>query len=543
MEELNEGQRRICENRSTHILVIAGPGTGKTYSIAQKVVQILKEGEDPSSIICITFTNRAAMELRERVKSLISKDLQDLFVGTIHKLGLTFLKEHTKKDIKVIDRETQEEILKGIVGDERRAKHELKKIERIKGKLFFEGKDEIYEKYEAELRKNELYDYEDLILKPCEILESMSPRKRIRYIIVDEFQDLNRAQYEFVSKIAELSRSLICAVGDADQSIYGFRGSDVRIFLDFEKDYPQCQVVRLNENYRSTKTIIEASTSLIKKNLKRFENEIIAKRNGGPPVKIVRVPYPFMAGDFIVKEIEKRIGGLSHLSTSKGDSLKGERRLSFSDFAVIFRTNEDVNLVKKSFEMSGIPYQIIGGRLEGQTDPLRRLMEKIASSLSESNEEGLKGLSLRQFLDVCPFKEANESIIELVEGFFPFTPIGELLSELNLITPLDDYNPSFDSVTLTTMHRAKGLEFSCVFILGLEEGNIPFSRSKDYDIEEERRLLYVGMTRAKDELFLIRSKRGVPSHFLKEIPPELTETIDIGLKKKPKTLSLFDLCK
>jgi superfamily I DNA/RNA helicase len=250
-----------------------------------------------------------------------------------------------------------------------------------------------------------------------------------------------------------------------------------------------------------------------------------------------------MAGDFIVKEIEKRIGGLSHLSTSKGDSLKGERRLSFSDFAVIFRTNEDVNLVKKSFEMSGIPYQIIGGRLEGQRDPLRRLMEKIASSLSESNEGGLKGLSLRQFLDICPFKEENESIIELVEGLFPFTPIGELLSELNLITPLDDYNPSFDSVTLTTMHRAKGLEFSCVFILGLEEGNIPFSRSKDYDIEEERRLLYVGMTRAKDELFLIRSKRGVPSHFLKEIPPELTETIDIGLKKKPKTLSLFDLCK
>ncbi|MCX7857348.1 MAG: ATP-dependent helicase [Deltaproteobacteria bacterium] len=541
MEELNEGQKSVCNSTSKHVLVIAGPGTGKTYSIAKRIESLVKQGVEPSSIISITFTNRAALELKERIKSSIGESYKEIFIGTIHKLGLRIIKDFTGREIDVIDREGQLSLLKEILKDERKAKFELKRIQKKKNQMLFQETDHIYEEYQKRLKERELYDYEDLILRPPEILWKIHWKTKIKHIIVDEFQDLNPAQYVFISELAKIHSSSICAVGDADQSIYGFRGSDVRIFLFFEKDHPDCDILRLTENYRSTRAIIEASTSLIKNNKNRLENPLVARRDGGPLIKVITVSHPWAAGDFIVEEIENKMGGLSSLSALRTDSKNAKKDLSFSDFAVIYRTHEDAAFLKGSFESSGIPYQIIGGRFSKEGAVLREFLSEIKMLLLKSGYREENPVHARQFLHKYPFiKEKYPALSELIQEIYYDIPIHEALPDLYLLTPSDDYNPKSDTVTLTTIHRVKGLEFSCVFIVGLDDGSIPMNRKKDFDIEEERRLLYVGMTRAKDELFLIHSQNKRESPFLREIPPYLIERIVKVKTKKPKKVGLFD---
>ncbi len=536
MKELNESQERFCKKVCGHILLVAGPGTGKTYSIARKIAYLIENGVDPSSIISITFTNRAASELKERINRYAKEKNSAVFVGTIHKLGLKLIKEYLGEEVHVIDRDHQLEILKDILKDERRARMELKKIQRIKNCMIFNEDGTIYEAYQKSLREKKLFDFEDLILFAGLFLENLEWKNRIEYVIVDEFQDLNRAQYDFISKLVRLHGSFLCAVGDADQSIYGFRGSDVKIFLDLLRDYPDCEIIRLTENYRCVKTIAEASYGLIRNNKMRLDNPIIAKREGSSPVKVVTLPHSSMTGDFIVKEIEKRIGGISHLRVINRREKKGG--LSFSDFAVLFRTHHDGLSLKRSFEKSGIPYQIIGERLEENSSSLPRLIGYIKNTLREKDGESLGRLYPKEFFERCSFPIDLAPLVELAKRLFPLTPMDELVNELCLLDASDDFDPSSDSVTLTTIHRAKGLEFSCVFIVALDDGHIPLSSSGD--IEEERRLLYVGMTRAKDELFLIHSQNRTPSPFLGELPPSAIERIS-PIMKKEKKMRLFNI--
>ncbi|MCS7280433.1 MAG: ATP-dependent helicase [Desulfobacterota bacterium] len=538
MEDLNESQRKVCEDSSNNLLVCAGPGTGKTYALTKRIEYLLNSKVEPSSIVAITFTNKAATEIYKRLQRVLRGEISSLFVGTIHRLALKFLEAYTKKEIRVIDRETQIQILKTIVGDEKTAKLEAKRIEKAKNRMVFNPEDSVFEIYERTLRAHDLYDFEDLILKAAEIVKDLSWEPRIEHVLVDEFQDLNRAQYEFISNIVKLHKSVLCAFGDVDQSIYGFRGSDPSILLDFQKDYPDCQVLKLNENHRSTKNIIEASTAFIRNNKMRMDNPLVAKREQGPKIKVACVPNPYAAGDFIVGEIQRRIGGLDQIDAQNVRPLKDRLSLSFSDFAVLYRTNEEASFLKRAFESSKIPYQIIGGRLEGSENGLRELIKLITEALK--NDSSLQDLTVRDFFQLLPIlRQKNCGLTFLIEELFSSFSLKEVPSFLMTLTREDDYIPHFDAVTLTSLHRAKGLEFSCVFIVGLDEGRIPLRQTDGFDIEEERRLLYVGMTRAKDELFLIHSEDRSPSPFLSEIPDSFVERLRVKKPKKPKMECLF----
>lgn len=533
MDELNESQKRICDKKEGHTLVIAGPGTGKTYAISKKIASLIQSGIDPSSIFAITFTNRAALELKQRVFSLIG-DNTEVFIGTIHKLGLNLMREYTGCEINVIDREKQLEILKEIIKNERKAKLELKRIAKIKNKMIVDPSDSIYQAYQKALLENNFFDYEDLILAPWQILDKAQTKKRITHIIVDEVQDVGKAQYELICRLGNLHGSFLCAVGDADQAIYGFRGADVEIFLNFLRDYPDSEIIRLNENYRSTRTIVDASLALIEHNTMRFKNVINAKKEGHTPIRIVKTPSLAFAGDFIVGEIEKRVGGTTHLGAQF--QKKEERRFGFSDFAVLFRTKKEISPLKRSFEKSGIPYRVVGERVEGNSNLLSKLREDIKKILK--NERDLSHLNPSQFFKRYPFSEEASVLVEMILELFPSTPIGEIVDDLLLFDPADDFSFASDSVTFTTIHRAKGLEFSCVFVVGLDEGRIPLLGAEN-NIEEERRLLYVAMTRAKEELFLIHSEDLPPSPFLEEIPSFLTQTL-CPSRKRARSGYLFE---
>ncbi|OPY76861.1 MAG: ATP-dependent DNA helicase PcrA [Syntrophorhabdus sp. PtaU1.Bin153] len=549
---LNNSQKEAAATLNGPVLVVAGPGTGKTLTIVRRIAALIGGGVRSENIAAVTFTNRAAREMRERLFALLGKRSEGIFVGTFHRLGLTIAKENMPGGLTIANRDEQMDILRSVaLGYGGKIEELAEVISRKKGMM--EGPEgelkDVCQAYQSALREKGMVDFDDLIAVPIKLLEDRTLlaryRDRFRHIIVDEFQDINPAQYRLLKLLSGDKRN-VCAVGDPDQAIYAFRGADVERFLDFEKDFTKTETIVLAENYRSSRTILEGSSAMIKQNEKRVDKKVNPTREGGDRIRIVSVPDERTEGEFIVGEIEARIGGTSHfqLMKSKCEKKQSGGSYGFSDFAVIFRTNAQARALEETFLSSGIPYQVIGKhskrRREGAENVLSQLrrfgamMDKLTPLGSVPAKEFIEWALTKSGLKDEMSGETSRGVYSLLDVVGSGGTAADFLNEACLLTPADDFDPRADAVALMTIHMTKGLEFEVVFVTGAEDGLIPYRRPGDSgDAEEERRLLYVAMTRAKEELFLIHArkrsifgKRGhrFPSPFLKEIGEEFTET-------------------
>ncbi|MDH5203410.1 MAG: UvrD-helicase domain-containing protein [Nitrospirota bacterium] len=602
LNDLNDSQKKAVMITEGPVLIIAGPGTGKTLTIVRRIAYLIHKGVNPENILAVTFTNRAAREMRERTDNLLGEEAGRVFIGTFHLLGLKIIKEVFVNNFVIYSKEEQMNLIKKLFKDSDTRKvlqekginsYEMiaEKISRIKScmeDVCDESIKRIYEKYQTALTEHDALDFDDLILKPIEILKqsevSEKYRDTFRYIMVDEYQDINPSQYKLLTLLSH-RKGNICAIGDSDQAIYAFRGADVSNFLNFEKDFIDAKRITLNENYRSTGMLLNTSQTLIKNNHKRIDKELSPIREKGMPVNVISVPDEKLEGEIIIKEIEERMGGTSHYQLytggfHKGDSVHHAESYRFSDFAVIYRTNAQSKALEDSFTASGIPYQVIGNKyllrkkelmnilafLKVIINPMddfshHRVLALSKEILNKGTIEKFRGLKnllpihelLKVVWEESGIKEycSEESYVFIEELLTPYRhmdskeALDTFMNEISLFTPVDVFNSGADAVTLMTLHMAKGLEFKVVFIAGVEEGLIPYRIKKDdIDIEEERRLFYVGITRAMDELFLIYTRNRFlygqrltqsPSPFLSEIPEEFIRYIVIPDRtKKPK---------
>jgi superfamily I DNA/RNA helicase len=527
-DDLNDSQKQAVTTTEGRLLIVAGPGTGKTLTIVRRIAYLMHQGVPPEEILAVTFTNRAAREMRVRTAAMLGNEAEKVFIGTFHLLGLRIIKDNRADGFVIYSREEQVELLKSLMNDStKKARQMAERISRVKN--FLEDTDrevqEAYEAYQAALKRQNAFDFDDLIRIPIEMLQNSETarkyRGRFKHIIVDEYQDINPAQYRLLRRLAGSSGN-VCAVGDADQAIYAFRGADLENFLNFEKDFPGAARITLSENYRSSGIIVNAAGSLIKLNERRIDKGLVPTRGKGVPVAVVSVPDERAEGAAIIQEIEERIGGTSHYQimhgSGRGDS---ERSFRFSDFAVIFRTHAQAKALEEAFAASGIPYQMIGRRSSAQAKEIEETLAYLQSLIHPDDTTGSGRIDAQ---------------------------------EAKLLTAADFFDPRADAVTLMTLHMAKGLEFPVVFITGCEDGLVPCTIMRDgVDIEEERRLFYVGMTRAKEELHLIHARNRFlygrrlapsPSPFIGEIPKEFISSISVQdrvkkQKEPDRQLGLF----
>ena len=559
-EGLNERQIEVVKRTTGHLLVVAGPGSGKTLAIVRRISHLIQQGVSPKSVLAVTFTNRAAKEMRERLFALMGATLQEVFVGTLHLLGLRIIRENTTDGFVVYSREEQVGLLKSLFQiSKAKAMDFADKISYVKS-LTVDPQDNLKEafgQYQTAMMEQKALDFDDLILKPVEMLDNPKMhnkyRDSFRHIMIDEYQDINPAQYRLLRLLAG-DNATVCAVGDPDQAIYAFRGADVENFLNFGKDFFGATEVTLNLNYRSSGNIARASDRMIMKNARRIEKDLIAVRSDGPLIVAVSVPDEGAEGEFIVREIESRLDGLSHyrLPNIRNHKDFSGAPFSFSDFAVIFRTNNQAEAIEEKLAESGIPCRVLGRVNAGINTRTYNIVSslKLFSSVPE-NRNKLFEMKATDFLECFArgYQLNNDQItdlknqIKLIFGDeWAEAMAGDLINELNLFTPSDDFDPRAEAVTLMTLHMAKGLEFRTIFISGVEDGLIPYRKGNGLeDLEEERRLFYVGMTRAKDELFLINKRTGfiygkkstrIPSPFLSDIPETFIQRITINDKPK-----------
>ncbi|MAZ40687.1 ATP-dependent DNA helicase PcrA [bacterium] len=629
LEGLNKGQKEAVLHKDGPLLIFAGAGAGKTKTVTHRILHLIQEGVAPTSILAVTFTNKAAGEMRDRVMSLIEKDNVLSFpssnpwvvrqhlpeISTFHSLGVKILKEHAKdigktKNFTILDKDDSlraiKRILKRLDLDPKQYEPRkiLNRISRTKGdgvgfKEFAEGTHDffgnivvtVWEKYEKELRETNALDFDDLLVKTLHLLEQNKEilekyQERWRYIHVDEYQDTNRVQYEFTKLLANKYKN-ICVVGDNDQSIYSWRGADYSNILNFEKDYPKAKIVLLEENYRSTKTIISAANEVIKKNRERIEKNLFTSRDDGERILVYAAPDEKKEAEFIVGKTKELI--------DKGTNPK--------DIAVLYRANFQSRILEEKFLHSGIPYQVLGVRFferkeiknmlaylraainpddlhsieriinvpargigkvtlakvfGGQRESLSpRMKEKvdtffeILKSINNKSHVLAPSELLKYVARVSgiegALKKGSEDDLERLENInelvtlatkYDTLPAEEgldlFLEDASLMTSDQDQIEDAKGVKLMTVHAAKGLEFDYVFVTGLEEDLFPHTKlgSEEKDEEEERRLFYVAVTRAKEKLFLTYGHKrmlygqetmNLPSQFIYDIDESLIE--------------------
>ena len=590
LKELNEEQREAVTYTKGPLLVLAGAGSGKTRVVTYKIAYILAEGlAFPEEILAVTFTNKAADEMRDRVIRLVGERAKDMIISTFHSFGLRVLRSEGHK-VSVLDEDDREELLKEIIGeispklDGITPQFCASRISLLKNSMVspeefiaYTAKDkvlgDIY--FEYEKRKKDLYlvDFDDLLLEPLKLLRVDSVRekytKRFKYVLVDEYQDINRPQFILTKIISSGSRNLT-AVGDPDQSIYSWRGADPKIILNFREDFPDAKIIYLERNYRSTQSILEAANSVIANNESRFPKKLWTERGRGRPVVVYVGDSDIEEGRFIVDEISSL--------TKEG--------YSFKDIALFYRTNAQSRFYEELFLRSGFPYRIVRGvrfyeRKEIKdalaylrilvmpydilgleraiSTPSRGVGKKTLLSLREyllENNltiwEGIRSFpapskvkkSLLSFSDLIDsFREKvdkvplRELFIELLEksGYIdmlrslgdegedrirnleelltvisrmeeeePHLTLTAFLDKISLYTDQDLKRGTEDAINMMTLHASKGLEFPVVFMVGMEQGLFPLYRSFNNrdELEEERRLCYVGMTRAMDRLYM-----------------------------------------
>lgn len=649
MERLNASQKAAVEAVGNPILIFAGAGSGKTRVLTHKIAFLVKNNHIPAeNILAVTFTNKAADEMRGRVKKLLKSKSLDLTIGTFHSICARLLRKEIHRlgysaDFAIYDVQDQIALLRIILNDlnipktdisPQSAGHHIslyknrmvsvKKAKSQAKTVLDKRLADIYESYQKALKNNNALDFDDLLLFPLEIFEKhpgilRKYRSQWKYVLVDEYQDTNRPQFLFVEAVAK-NHKQICVVGDDDQSIYGWRGADVRNILDFEKAFPGCEVYTLEKNYRSTQQILTAATSVVCNNAKRAEKVLEAHNGAGEKLGLIETNDESEEADAVVNALEKEI--------------KLNKR-PFSDFAVLYRTNSQSRALEDSFRRNGIPYNIVGGirfyeRKEikdimaylnlianrKDTVSLRRIVNfpprgvgsktmdkcvtyiknkklslfevlanpekmdvrgKQAESLVEFHgivtkyAELLEKLSAGELVrtlcedtgiirhykgsELPEDKERLENILEFLSGvdeFMAHNPEAGLqafLEEVSLLTDIDHWNDEDNRVTLMTVHAAKGLEFPVVFLAGLEDGLFPLYQSLEIQekLEEERRLFYVGLTRAKHKVYLLYANHrrrfgaedlyGMVSRFIHEIPEDNLEKISFSSALTRKVVS------
>ncbi|MCM3000668.1 DNA helicase PcrA [Paenibacillus cellulositrophicus] len=637
IQRLNPQQRQAVEATDGPLLIMAGAGSGKTRVLTHRIAYLIATRKAPPwGILAITFTNKAAREMQDRVAKLVGNEGRDIWVSTFHSMCVRILRRDIERigftsNFSILDSTDQLSVIRNCMKDLNldTKKFEPKAIQSVistaKNELvtpaqyeqkagdYFEGLvAKVYTMYQKRLKANNSLDFDDLIMATIQLFKEVPEvldfyQKKFQYIHVDEYQDTNRAQYMLCRMLAD-SHHRICVVGDSDQSIYRWRGADISNILNFEEDYPEARTILLEQNYRSTSTILNAANEVIGQNTGRKPKKLWTDKGEGAKIKVYRADSEHDEGYFVTSEISKNVN-------------QGK---SYQDHAILYRTNAQSRVIEEILIKSDIPYQIVGGikfydrkeikdmlaylRLLSNPDddisltriinvPKRSIgdttVAKLAAAAAERgasifrvlefvDDLGFAGrtrnalvefydmiLALHQMVEYLSVTELTEKILEMsqyrvdlqrentlesrsrlenIDEFLSVTMEFEknnedkslvaFLTDLALIADIDSMNDSeedrSDAVVLMTMHSAKGLEFPVVFIIGMEEGVFPHSRAfqDNEELEEERRLAYVGITRAEQQLFLScaqmrtlfgRTTANPPSRFLDEIPEELKE--------------------
>ena len=559
---LSGPQKEAVEHGEGPLLVAAGAGSGKTRTLTQRLIYLIRKGVEPKRIVAITFTNKAAGEMKSRIEKELGKKTFSAppFIGTFHSFCARILRKEAKKlgrtpSYVIFDNNDSEKLIRKVLktADHPKVKTPAKiekEISRVKNNLENpEGLEnparEIFEKYESELKRQNAFDFDDLIEKVVKLFKNDEAtlekyQKMYSYILVDEYQDINAAQYELIKLLAAGHRN-INVVGDDQQSIYGFRWSDFTNFLNFEKDWPDAKVVKLGENYRSTGNIVAAAASVIENNKLQRKKKLWTNNALGDPIKVVGVEDEDEEADTIVDTIIERGRGSS---------------------AILYRTNAQSRAIEQALNLRAISYDIFGGIRFYERKEIRDIVaslryaanpkdeiskdrigktfkKKVREELIENLPKHAKGLSPMELLgyilktaDYFSYLAANfqnseeraENITELLKFASSFDSLDELIERISLLQSTDRIDDSEEpQVRLMTIHLAKGLEFDDVYIAGVSEGLLPHQRAllDENELEEERRLAYVAMTRAKNRLHL--SFYSFASRFLYEIPPELID--------------------
>jgi len=600
LSDLNPEQQKAASHFTGPALITAGPGTGKTRTLTLRIAYLIKEkGVPPENILAVTFTNKAADEIKQRLALLLKSNTSESRpqVSTFHAFGYSVLKTHSirlgrKKHFAILDKNDKQQVLRKISGcSQKKAVSVVAAISEAKQNLKLPGevKDQetrmIFQLYEDYLKKGNAFDLDDCIYHSI-LLFNQNPdvlaayRKQFPWILIDEYQDINFAQYRMVRQLMPGKNSNICVIGDPDQAIYGFRGADVRFIREFTHDYPEAATFKLKQSYRCSDIIIKASSQIISGSLKK--PEFLKGLQDGVKITISPQATDKSEAEFTARSIEEKMGGLRFFSIDSDISSGQEHGeiKSLSDFAVLCRIKGQMRIIGKAFHDHSIPYQIIGDTPFFREEPVKSVIDVLKLSANPQNRFLKDKLAEKRAIDMsffsflhnketerpvaavisgiisCIFKREEAShkaefqqLLELsqnfgndLEGFLKFTALG---------SGADIYRQDLERVTLMTLHAAKGLEFKCVFIVGCEDGLLPYSLfSRESNRDEEQRLLYVGMTRAKKLLTLSHSRKRflmgreykLPrSPFLDNIETELTELEESKgtAKKKESQMKLF----
>lgn len=585
---LNEQQQQAISHTGSHQLIVAGPGTGKTHTLTQKILYLVQSDAAPHSIIAITFTSKAAQEMKERIEPVLAPQGEGYtpnlpFIGTFHALALHLLKQRGH-EFTILLPKKQDEIISEITASKKLNQKQKKELKRIfslaKNQLmplnevetFLDAQlaQELYDRYAQHLEENHLLDFDDLLLKALELLKEETTARPL-HLFIDEYQDINELQYRFVKNLIGPDTK-VYAIGDPDQSIYAFRGSNIEHFLRFEKDFPSAAQITLTQNYRSTPQILTAASALIANNTQRIQKTVTPTNADGKPVTLHRFEDEWQESKFIAREIARLVGGTTMIDAHHTDFIEAGQ-FHFSDIAVLYRTKAQARVMEEVFKRNGLPYQCVSSVPWYQKKEIQELLSYLQYLLTPADEtnieEGQKILLHNYVREHRSLADSKPSVLvrtimaalkleehhsdgtprgvrkaENLQNFLAMTPMfdshaGEaglqnLLDHFALLQEEDAYNPQAKAVSLMTLHAGKGLEFPVVFIAGLEDGLVPL-RKKDAPpspegdwshMEEERRLLYVGMTRAKSKLYLSyaaqRNKTpATASPFITEIDPHI----------------------
>ena len=636
LDSLNPKQREVVLALNGPLLILSGAGSGKTRVIAYRIAYMVSQNIPSYNILAITFTNKAAKEMRERVNNLLG--FNEVFISTFHSLCVRILRSHAEKlgfssSFTIYDTQDSERLLKDCIKEldlsekTYAAKSVLTYIGNLKDQLmtpreWLNQADTLREKaiariytlYQQRMKENSALDFDDIIIKTLELFWQDEDtleyyQNRFKYIMVDEYQDTNLSQYTLVNLLARAHENL-CVVGDDDQSIYSFRGANIRNILDFEKDFPGAKVIKLEENYRSTQNILNAANSVIQNNLRRKDKSLWTKKNPGTKLTYVPTKNEREEASFVAQTIKQE--------------------KNYKDIAVLYRQNSLARSIEDHLIIENIPYKVFGGLrfydrkeikdilaylkiLNNPRDnislkriinvPKRGIGDVTVERLSnyaaekgvnlydllqniESADINIKSQKITAFVDMMENFKTCEKVSELIRDIMDKTRYAEeidgdeiekqsrldninelinkaveyehtdpeptlkgFLEEVALVADIDNYNESDDYVSLMTIHSSKGLEFPLVFLIGFEEGVFPRANKEPHELEEERRLCYVAITRAGNTMYLTTSAARMidgktrdvsPSRFLQEIDQSLIEVQrNRGVVPKNKGISQY----
>jgi uncharacterized protein (TIGR00375 family) len=531
-EALDPEQRAAAGIVDGPLLIVAGPGTGKTRTLTHRLAHLVTtRGVAPEQCLAVTFSRRAAAEMEERLAALLP-EAGRILVTTFHGLGLTLLREQAG-EFRVADPEERIEIARETFdltpSKAEKALEEIGRARRLGESL--EGNR--VAAYEEAMNARNLLDFDDLLLRPLALLRERPDlvdryRERFRWISIDEYQDIDALQYALIRRLAPPDGNL-CAIGDPDQSIYGFRGADVGFFLRFREDWPAACIVHLTRNYRSTRTLVEAACQAIRPESLVPDRRLVAVRDGvSERIVVQRAASERAEAELVVHTLERLLGGISSFSFDSGRVGTEEgAALSFNDVAILYRTEAQTAPLIEALGRAGIPFQKRSHRPLTEQAGVRALLQILQKKLVEGpGTTSVESLVDRTVLDLA----AGTSLLAAAELLRPLaTRFGDdldgFLAAVAVGGEVDTWDPRAERVSLLTLHASKGLEFPVVFLVGCEDGLLPLTwpGSEEEDTAEERRLFFVGITRARSRLFLSSSARRPPSPFLADLAAALLD--------------------